>query len=62
MVVGGYWLFYLIGRVEPLVNILDSNVKKFIWKNIVTKLAYQRLSYRITGSSLTAKSLEGVVN
>ena len=37
MVVGGYRLFYLVGRVKPLVNIRDSNVKKFIWKNIVTK-------------------------
>ena len=48
-------------EVEPLANIRDVDVKRFIWKNIVTRLGFPTSSSRIMAFNLTAKLLESTV-
>ena len=48
-------------ETEPLANIRDVDAKKFIWRNIVTRLGSLEPSFQIMDSNLTAKPSEDIV-
>ena len=50
-------------KTEPLANIRDADVKRFVWRNIVTRFGIPRVLSQTTGSNLTARpSGDTVVN
>ena len=56
-----YWLvsidyFTKWVEAEPLVNIRDANVKKFIWRNIVTRFGVPRTLISNNGLQFDSKA------
>ena len=48
-------------EVEPLANIRDVDVKRFIWKNIVTRFGVPNILISDKGFNLTARLLGSIV-
>ena len=48
-------------EVEPLANIRDVDVRRFIWKNIVTRFGVPNVLILDNGRQLTAKLLGSIV-
>ena len=48
-------------EAEPLANIRDVDVKRFVWKNIITRFGVPYALISDNGFSLTAKHLEVIV-
>ena len=48
-------------EIEPLANIRDIDVKRFIWKNIVTRFGFLMCSSWIMAFNFTAKLSENTV-
>ena len=48
-------------EAEPLANIRDVDVKRFVWKNIFTRFGVPHVSSQTTAFSSTAKCLEDTV-
>jgi len=47
-------------EAEPLANIRDTDAKRFVWKNIVTRFGVPKFSYQIMVCNSIARCFKGI--